>query len=105
MDLVYTVANLKSYHDTKINYLQDFIIKSEDYAVWEYKNENQLADVANLDVVSFVKGQRKWKSRAISALDKLIKSILKVLSSQRNQLLDQKRRGPEESPLEQSSFR
>jgi hypothetical protein len=54
------------------------IFKKEEYNIWELKNENQLADFSSLELVSFIKSQRRWKTKAVSALDKLLRAIQKL---------------------------
>lgn len=61
--------------------MPEYNFKKEDFNIWEIKNENLLCDVANLDYVSFVKSQRKWKAKALTALDKLLKNITKVIAT------------------------
>ncbi len=78
MDLICNHANLKAYLDLKINYLDDFMMNTNDYSVWEIKRNDLIDEITIKDQVKVVKEQRKWKTKALTALDKLIKGIQKV---------------------------
>jgi len=78
MSLIISCANLKSYLDIKIQYLEDLVMNLNEYNIWELNKLEMVEEIANRDLVSAIKNQRSWKKKALNALDKLIKSIPKV---------------------------
>ena len=78
MDLISNYATFKSYLDIKSNYLDNFASYLGAYEVWEIKSNDHLKEVSNVDEVNSMKAQRRWKVKIITALDKLIKNIIKV---------------------------
>jgi len=78
MSLIISCANLKSYLEVKIQYLEDLVMNLTEYNIWELNKLEMVEEIANRDLVSSVKNQRVWKKKVLTALDKLIKSIPKV---------------------------
>jgi len=78
MDLICNNASFKAYLDLKINYLDDFMLNLNEYSVWEIKKNEFLEEITIKDQMKVVKEQRKWKIKALTALDKLIKGIQKL---------------------------
>ena len=78
MDLICNYATLKSHLNIKLNYLDHFVQNSNDYEVWEIKNADYLKEIAETSQINEAKAMRKWKAKALNALDRLIKAIIKV---------------------------
>lgn len=78
MDMICNYATLKSHLNLKINYLDHFNQNSNDYEIWEIKNPDYLKEIAETSHINVAKAMRKWKAKALNALDRLIKAIIKV---------------------------